>query len=108
MVAATERDTVLVGRSYGDSARVLRNTVSAAAVEREKQGGATYKDLAPLIGAPAWMKAMEEGAIDGGAIPVGLVIGVINDIPSCAELIARIVAEARTLVRDRLRGAVGS
>jgi NADH:quinone reductase (non-electrogenic) len=108
MVAATERDSVLVGRSYGDSARVLRNKVSAAAVEREKQGGATYKDLAPLIGAPAWMKAMEEGAIDGGAIPVGLVIGVISDIPSCADLIARIVAEARALVGDRLRDAVGS
>jgi nitronate monooxygenase len=106
MVAATERDTVLVGRSYGDSSRVLRNAVTAAALEREKQGGVTYKDLAPIIGAPAWMKAMEEGALDGGAIPAGMVVGLIDDIPSCAQLIARIVAEARALVGGRLRAAV--
>lgn len=107
MVAATVRDTVLVGRSYGDSSRVLRNAVSAAALEREKQGGATYKELAPLIGAPAWMKAMEEGAVDGGAIPAGMVVGLIDDVPTCAELIARIVSDARSLVDTRLRAAAG-
>ena len=107
LVAATERDTVLVGRSYGDSSRVLKNKVATAALERERQGGATHKDLASLIGAPAWMKAMEEGAVDGGAIPVGMVIGLINDVPSCADLIARIVREARAVVGDRLRAALG-
>ena len=107
LVAATERDTVLIGRSYGDSSRVLRNKVAAAALEREKQGGSSYEELAPLIGAPAWMKAMEEGAVDGGAIPVGMVVGLINDVPSCADLIARMVDEASALVGERLRKAVG-
>jgi NADH:quinone reductase (non-electrogenic) len=108
LVAATVRDTVLIGRSYGDSSRVLRNAVSTAALEREKQGGATYKELAPLIGASAWMKAMEDGTVDGGAIPAGMVVGLIDDVPTCAELVARIVAEARSLVNSRLRDAVGS
>ena len=108
LVAATERDTVLVGRSYGDSSRVLKNKVAVAALERERQGRATHKDLASLTGAPAWMKAMEEGLVDGGAIPIGMVVGLINDVPSCADLIARIVDEARALVGDRLRAAVGS
>jgi nitronate monooxygenase len=107
MVAATIRDTVLIGRTYGDSSRVLKNAVALAALDREKQGGATYKELAPLIGAPAWMKAMEDGAVDGGAIPAGMVMGLIEDVPTCAELIARIVAEARALVDARLRVAVG-
>jgi NADH:quinone reductase (non-electrogenic) len=106
MLEATERDTVLVGRSYGDSSRVLRNSLVAEALARERQGGATYKDLAPLIGAPRWMKAMEQGDLEGGAIPAGMVIGLINDLPTCAELIARIVAEARALVAERLRTAV--
>jgi NADH:quinone reductase (non-electrogenic) len=108
LVAANERGTVLVGRSFGESSRVLRNRVSAAALEREKVGGATHKDLAPLIGAPAWMKAMEEGDVEGGAIPVGMVVGLIDDVPSCADLIARIVAEARSLVGERLRTVVAS
>lgn len=103
MLEASERDTVLVGRSYGDSTRVLRNGVAAQALAREKQGGVTYKDLFPLIGAPHWMKAMEEGNLEGGAIPVGMVIGLIKDLPTCAELIARIVAEAQALVGKRLR-----
>jgi nitronate monooxygenase len=53
------------------------------------------------------MKAMEEGLVDGGAIPAGMVVGLIEDIPSCAQLIARIVDEARALVGGRLRSAVG-
>jgi hypothetical protein len=36
------------------------------------------------------------------------VVGLINDVPSCADLMARIVAEARMLVHERLRGAVGA
>jgi len=107
MLEASERDTVLVGRSYGDSSRVLRNGVVAEALAKEKQGGVTYKDLYPLIGAPRWMKAMEEGDLEGGAIPAGMVIGLIKDLPSCGELIARMVAEARSLVGDRLRCVMG-
>ncbi|MDR2188116.1 MAG: nitronate monooxygenase [Azonexus sp.] len=103
MLAATERDTVLVGRSYGDSSRVLRNGIVAEALAKEKEGGVTYKDLLPLIGAPRWMKAMAEGDLEGGAIPAGMVIGLIKDLPTCAELIARMVAEAKALVSQRLR-----
>jgi NADH:quinone reductase (non-electrogenic) len=101
-VQATERDTVLIGRSYGDSSRVMRNAVSAAVLEREKQGGVTNHDLLPLIGAQRWMEAMATGDIDGGAIPLGMSVGLANDLPSCAELIARMVAEARQIVHERL------
>jgi nitronate monooxygenase len=105
LVEATERDTVLIGRSYGDSTRVLRNALSADVLEREKQGGANHHTLAPLIGAGRWMKAMEEGDAEGGAIPIGMVIGLIKDIPTCEELISRMVGEARSLVSERLRAA---
>jgi nitronate monooxygenase len=101
-VQATERDTVLIGRSYGDSSRVMRNAVSAAVLEREKQGGVTHHDLLPLIGAQRWMEAMATGDVEGGAIPLGMSVGLANDLPSCAELIARMVAEARQIVQDRL------
>jgi len=103
MLQATERDTVLVGRSYGDSSRVLRNRVVDDALTMERRGGAQRADLAPLLGADRWMKAMAEGDVEGGAIPAGMVVGLIEDLPSCAELIARIVAEARALVQGRLR-----
>lgn len=107
LLEATERDTVLIGRSYRDSTRVLRNSVAAEVIERERQGGANHANLAPLIAAGRWMKAMEDGDADGGALPVGMVIGLIEDIPSCAELIERIASEARALIAGRLREAVG-
>jgi len=105
-VQATERDTVLIGRSYGDSSRVMRNSVSAQVLEREKQGGATHHDLLPLTGAKRWMDAMATGDVEGGAIPLGISVGLANDLPTCAELITRIVAEARELVHGRLPGMV--
>jgi NADH:quinone reductase (non-electrogenic) len=107
MLEATERDTVLVGRSYGDSSRVLRNRVVAEALAMERRGGVEHADLLPLLGADRWMKAMAEGDVEGGAIPAGMVVGLIDDLPSCAELIARIVAEARALVDGRLRRVLG-
>lgn len=106
MVEASERDTVLIGRTYRDPSRLLKNTVSLAALERERQGGASYQDLYPLIGAPRWMKAMAEGDVEGGAFPAGLSVALIDDVPTCAELMARIVREAESIVNQRLRGAV--
>ncbi len=99
---ATERDTVLIGRSYGDSSRVMRNSVSAKVLELEKQGGVTHHDLLPLIGAKRWMDAMATGDVEGGAIPLGMSVALTNDLPSCAELIARIVSDARQIVQQRL------
>jgi len=104
---ASERDTVLVGRSMGDPTRVWRNSMSAQALEREKQGPVTHHDLAPFMGAALWMRAMEVGDAEGAAIPLGMVVGLINDIPSCADLIRNIVDEARALVSSRLSTAVG-
>ena len=105
-VASSERDTVLIGRSYGDSSRVMRNSVSTQVLEREKQGGVTHKDLLPVIGAARWMEAMASGDVDGGAIPLGMSVGLVDDLPTCGELIGRIVAEARAIVHGRLSSAV--
>lgn len=107
LLEVSERDTVLVGRSYRDSTRVLRNQASAQALELEKAGQANHHTLAPFIGAAQWMKAMEEGETEAAALPVGMVVGLIKDIPSCAELIEHIVWEARALVTARLPAAVG-
>ncbi|MFH0176728.1 NAD(P)H-dependent flavin oxidoreductase [Streptomyces cacaoi] len=51
--------------------------------------------------------AMVEGRTDAGVMAAGQVAGVIDDLPSCAELVARIMKEAdETLVSlDRLRAS---
>ena len=107
-MAASERDTVLIGRSLRDSARVMKNAVSAEVLQRERQGGLKHGDLVPQINAARWMQAMADGTVDGGAIPVGMVVGLIDDVPSCAELLARIVRDADFLIRQRLPSLIKS
>jgi NADH:quinone reductase (non-electrogenic) len=102
MLAARETDTTLVGRRFGDSIRVMRNERVAEALKLEATETTTHHDLLPLIGAARWMEAMESGAADDAAFPLGQCVGLIEDLPSCAELIARMVDEARTLVLQRL------
>jgi len=53
---------------------------------------------------PMMLRAsMVDGRVDLGTLASGQVAGVIEDLPSCAELVQRIVAEA-TAVLDRLAG----
>jgi NAD(P)H-dependent flavin oxidoreductase YrpB (nitropropane dioxygenase family) len=56
---------------------------------------------------PMMLRAsMVDGRLDLGTLASGQVAGVIDDLPSCAELIDRIVAEAEDVL-DRLTGASG-
>jgi len=44
-----------------------------------------------------------DGELDAGILPTGQVVGVIDDLPSAAEVVNRIIAEAETTL-DRLAG----
>jgi NAD(P)H-dependent flavin oxidoreductase YrpB (nitropropane dioxygenase family) len=103
MLQATERDTVLIGRTYKDSSRLLKNKVVAEALALEHSKPVTYADLYPLIGAPRWMKAAEVGDLEGGAFPAGMCVGLIDDLPTCAELIGGIMKQAASIVSGMQR-----
>jgi nitronate monooxygenase len=102
MLAARETDTALVGRRFGDSIRVMRNAKVDEALALEAAGTTTHHDLLPLIGAARWMQAMESGAADDAAFPLGQCVGLIDDLPSCAALLERLMVEARALIGERL------
>jgi nitronate monooxygenase len=102
MLAARETDTTLVGRRFGDSIRVMRNAKVDEALALEAAGTTTHHDLLPLIGAARWMQAMESGAADDAAFPLGQCVGLIDDLPSCAALLERLMVEARALIGERL------
>lgn len=104
MVEADERATTLVFRTLRNTARVYRNPVSSKVLEIESQPGDTdFADLKDLVaGVRGRERCIEGGDIEDGVWTVGLVMGLIHDIPSCQELIDRIVAEAREAVSDRL------
>jgi NAD(P)H-dependent flavin oxidoreductase YrpB (nitropropane dioxygenase family) len=99
LVEKGERDTNLIFRTLRNSARCIKNAVSDEVVRLERRpGGVDFKELQPLVAGARGKAALESGSIDDGLVWAGQVIGLIGDIPTCAELIERMVRECR----DRL------
>ncbi len=94
LVKATERDTNLIFRTMHNTARVFKNAVSDEVVAMEKRG-AEFEQVRHLVAGARGKVAIRTGELDTGIVTAGMVIGLINDIPTCAELIERIVAECR-------------
>jgi nitronate monooxygenase len=94
LVSATERDTNLMFRTMHNTARVYKNAISNEVVALEKRG-AKFEEVRHLVAGARGKVALREGKIDDGVVSAGMVIGLIHDIPSCAELIQRIVTECR-------------
>ena len=107
IVAASELDTRLVMRPLRNTERVLRNAAVDRLLAKEKALGASLKfeDIIDEV-AGVYPKIMLEGTMDAGAWSCGMVAGLIHDIPTCKQLIDRIMAEADSIIRQRLMGFV--
>jgi nitronate monooxygenase len=100
LVRATERDTRLIFRTLRNTARVFKNAISEEVINMERRAGGTqFEEIRHLVSGVRGRAALETGEVDEGVITAGTVIGLIDDIPSCAELIERIVAECRERLR---------
>jgi len=104
MVRADETQTTLMFRSLNNTARVFKNDIAQQVVEIEARPGATdFGDLQPLVaGARGRERCIEDGEINDGIWTAGMVIGVIDDIPTCEVLIQRLVAEAKAAFQSRM------
>ncbi|UPK29146.1 NAD(P)H-dependent flavin oxidoreductase [Bradyrhizobium sp. 195] len=105
LVKATELDTVLVMRALRNTERVLKNKGVSELIEIEREKGASLKieDILDQV-AGVYPKVMLEGNMDAGAWSCGMVVGLINDIPTVKELIDRIMDGAERIIRQRLTG----
>ena len=93
IIAADERKTKTVQRSIRNMMRAADNAAARKCLEMEAQG-ASLQELMTVIAGSIGKKCYETGDTDGGIFPVGQSIGLIEDIPSCAELIQNIMKEA--------------
>jgi NAD(P)H-dependent flavin oxidoreductase YrpB (nitropropane dioxygenase family) len=103
LVAATELDTRLIMRSLRNTERVLKNANVDRLLEIEREKGDKLKidDIHDQV-AGVYPRIMLDGQMDAGAWSCGMVAGLIHDIPTCKELVDRIMAEAETIIRTRL------
>jgi len=106
MVDASELQTQLTNRTLRNTSRVFKNEVAGKVVEIEREKGPDLKieDLAEYLSGKRGKVVFEDGDVDHGIWSAGMVVGLINDIPSCAELVSRIVAEAEDIIAKRLAG----
>jgi nitronate monooxygenase len=103
MVDASELDTTLIYRSLNNTARVFKNSVAEKVLAIEAQPGPTrFEDIQPLVQGVKGRELFEDGDLDKGIWSAGMIVGLIDDIPSCAELVSRIVDEAEEIISKRL------
>ena len=105
IVAASELDTRLVMRPLRNTERVMTNAAVERLLEKERELGdaLTFEDIIAEV-AGVYPRIMREGDMDAGAWSCGMVAGLIHDVPTCQELIDRIMADAEEIIRQRLSG----
>src|SRR5690606_27148377 len=107
IVRNTELDTKLIFRTLRNTARVAANAVSEEVVEIESRG-AEFNDIAHLVAGARGRKVFEDGDLDAGIWTAGQSQGLINDIPTVADLVHRMVSEAESIITSRLGGFVAA
>ncbi len=107
LVQASERDTALLYRTLKNTARVFRNAIAEEVVGMERRpGGVAFEEIRPLVAGVRGRAALQSGEVNGGIVSAGQCIGLIDDVPSCAELLTRMVADCRREL-ERARGYFG-
>jgi nitronate monooxygenase len=103
VVANSERDTQLIFRSFHNTARVAKNSVSEEIAEISSRAGTTFADVADLAsGARGRERVLADGDVEGGVWWAGQAQGLIDEIASCREVIDTILVEAEQIIGTRL------
>ena len=107
IVAASELDTRLVMRPLRNTERVLNNAAVERLLQKERELGdaITFQDILPEV-AGVYPRIMQAGEMEAGVWSCGMVAGLIHDVPTVRRLIDRIMAEAHSLINERLAGMV--
>lgn len=97
MVASDERQTDLILRTLRNTARVAKNSVSTEVIQILNDGG-VFEDVRELVAGARGRTVYETGDVEAGIWTAGQVVGLIDDIPTCSELVARMVAQAEEII----------
>jgi len=101
LVDNDERSTRLIMRTLRNTERVLHNAAVDKVLEIESRGNTKIEDIVPYVSGLVGKEMLQEGNMDEGVLSAGQCMGLIRDIPSCRELLDRIMAEAEGIIRKR-------
>ena len=106
IVANDERATNIIFRKFRNTARVAKNVISDEVVDILARPDSVFADVQPLVSGARGRETLENGNVEDGIVWAGQVQGLIHDVPSCAELVQRIVFDAEAIITKRLAGFV--
>ena len=103
MTEADELSTNLMFRTMHNTARVFKNSISDQVVEIESTGSATFEDVKDLVAGQRGRVVFEEGDLEHGIWSAGISVARVKDVPTCKEMVARLVSEAEQIIDGRLQ-----
>lgn len=96
-----ERDTRLIMRTLRNTERVMHNTASDKVLEIENRGNTQIEDIIPYVSGLVGKELLEKGDMEKGTLAAGQSMGLVRDIPSCRELLDRIMTDAEAVIREK-------
>ena len=103
MTEADELSTNLMFRTMHNTARVFKNSVSDQVVQIESTGTATFEDVKDLVAGQRGRVVFEEGDLEHGIWSAGISVARVKDVPTCKEMVSRLVSEAEEIIDGRLQ-----
>jgi nitronate monooxygenase len=107
LVNHDERDTRLIMRTLRNTERVLHNPIVDRVLDIERQGNTKIEDIAPLVSGLVGQAMLEDGDMEKGVLSAGQSMGLVRDIPTCRELLDRIMAEAEAIIKEKFAQVIG-
>ena len=112
VVPATASSQILIRATdnanpiYTDNSNAVFTSYNLPTLDVNKYKGGQFDEVKDLVAGTRGRRVFDEGDLDAGIWSVGTVMGLIHDIPTCGELVSRMVREAEELITGRLAGLV--
>ena len=103
MTEADELSTNLMFRTMHNTARVFKNSISDQVVEIESTGSASFEDVKDLVAGQRGRVVFEEGDLEYGIWSAGISVARVKDVPTCKDMVSRLVSEAEDIIDGRLQ-----
>jgi len=101
LVNSGERDTRLIMRTLRNTERVLHNQTVDKVLEIESKGNTKIEDIVPYVSGLVGKEMLEDGDMEKGVLSAGQSMGLVRDIPTCRELLDRIMSEAEKIIKEK-------
>ncbi|MCL7453413.1 MAG: nitronate monooxygenase [Anaerolineae bacterium] len=100
IVRAHDRATMVTGATFGHPVRSIRGPFIRKFEELERSG-CTEAEFVEF-GAGTLRAAIVDGDVQKGSVMAGQAAGLVDDVPTVAELMGRIIAEAERVIRHNV------